>query len=80
MAYKNIPGRPGWQFKDDPVNPGFKRSALHNKQTGGVRTTGLTQVYAERPQIQMAKIVVKFLPRFITKKSNPHHSFLLYPQ
>jgi hypothetical protein len=47
MAYKNIPGRPGWQFKDDPVNPGFKRSALHNKQTGGVRTRGLTQVYAE---------------------------------
>lgn len=47
MAYKNIPGKTGWQFKDDPVNPGFKRSALHNKQTGGVRTTGLTQVYAE---------------------------------
>lgn len=47
MAYKNIPNRPGWQFKDDPTDPGFDRSPLHNKQTGGVRTTGLTQVYAE---------------------------------
>ena len=47
MAYKNIPNRPGWQFKDDPTDPGFARSSLHNKQTGGVRTTGLTQVYAE---------------------------------
>ena len=47
MAYKNIPNRSGWQFKDDPTNPGFARSALHNKQVGGVRTTGLTQVYTE---------------------------------
>ena len=47
MAWKNIPGKTGWQFRDDPVNPGFKRSALHNKQTDGVRTRGLNQVYAE---------------------------------
>ena len=47
MAYKNIPNRSGWQFKDDPTNPGFARSPLHNKQVGGVRTTGLTQIYAE---------------------------------
>ena len=47
MAYISIPNRPGWQFKDDPTNPGFSRSPLHNKQTGGVRTTGSTQVYVE---------------------------------
>ena len=47
MAYKDIPGRPGWQFKDDPADPGNKRTALFNKQVAGVRTTGLTQVYTE---------------------------------
>ena len=30
MAYKDIPGRPGWQFKDDPVNPANKQTALFN--------------------------------------------------
>ena len=47
MAYKDIPGRPGWQFKDDPADPGNKQTALFNKQVAGVRTTGLTQVYTE---------------------------------
>ena len=47
MAYKDIPGRPGWQFKDDPADPGNKQTALFNKQLAGVRTTGLTQVYTE---------------------------------
>ena len=47
MAYKDIPGRSGWQFKDDPANPGNKQTALFNKQNAGIRTTGLTQVYTE---------------------------------
>ena len=47
MAYKNIPNRAGWQFKDDPVNPANKQTALFNKQVAGIRTTGLTQVYTE---------------------------------
>ena len=49
MAYKDIPNRPGWQFKDDPVNPGGNplQTALFNKQTAGIRTTGVNQVYTE---------------------------------
>ena len=47
MAYKEIPGRSGWQFKDNPSDPGNKQTALFNKQTAGIRTTGQTQVYTE---------------------------------
>ena len=49
MAYKNIPNRPGWQFKDNPTEPTGNSPfrPLWLKQTGGVRTTGSTQVYTE---------------------------------
>ena len=47
MAYKNIPGKPGWQFRDDPVNPGNKQKNLFLKQTSGIRTNGSTQIYTE---------------------------------
>ena len=47
MAYKDIPGRPGWQFRDDPVDPGGQQTALWNQQTAGIRTRSFTQIYTE---------------------------------
>lgn len=47
MAYKDIPGKPGWQFRDDPANSGNKQKNLFFKQTAGIRTNGSTQIYTE---------------------------------
>ena len=63
MAWKNIPGRPGWLFKDDaPVRTYtylFAGSSVANaaKTTGGVRTDGGVQTYIQTRKIKDAETV-----------------------
>jgi hypothetical protein len=46
MAWQNIPNNSNWQFDNNPPDPGDAQTALWQKQTGGVRTSGNNhQVY-----------------------------------
>ena len=63
MAWKNIPGRPGWLFKDDAVVPSFTYlgagTSVANaaKTTAGVRTEGGVQTYIQTRKTTDAETV-----------------------
>ena len=63
MAWKNIPGRPGWLFKDDAAVPTFTYlgagTSVANaaKTTAGVRTDGGVQTYIQTRQTTDAETV-----------------------
>ena len=43
MAWVNMPNNPGWQYDNNPPDPGGAESRLWQQQTGGVRSNYLGQ-------------------------------------